>query len=199
MAKMEKTQRSFRELVEQNHILVETLAAVFGVFAVFLLVWQLYQAQESIRSDTINQIYSHMVEIDKFFIEHPELKPYFYDNKYIGEENLLLDTKVTSFEKHKAQVYATTEMIADFFSESLLGVSHLKESTYQGWREYIKYVYKNSPPLRKLYCERKSWYKDELAGELFEEAQKEMGDPKQSPTPVPNCPLAEHPANGTSS
>jgi hypothetical protein len=194
-----KRHGSLRGLVERNHTFVETLAGVFGVLGVFLLVWQLNQAQESIRSDTINQIYGHMVEIDKFFFEHPELKPYFYDDKYIGEDNPLFDQSEASFEMHRAQVYATTEMIADFFSEALLGVSHLKDSTYQGWREYIKYVYKSSPPLRQLYCQRKDWYKDELAGELFEEAHQEMGGPNLPEIAIGDCPSAERPAKGITS
>lgn len=170
-----------KERVEYWHLWVQIFAGTIGVIGVLLLVWQLRQsnmqlnqAEQAIRSDTIGQIYNHMVEVDRLFVDHPELKPYFYEGKRIGDPNPLLEDPVKGLARHHAQVDATAELIADFFSEALQGVVFLPEDTYEGWCAYIKYVYKQSPPLQELYQQRIDWYRNEVAGQLFEKAQHEL-------------------------
>ena len=188
-----------RERVEYLHLWVQIIAGTIGVIGVLLLVWQLHQsniqlnqAEQAIRSDTIGQIYNHMVEVDRLFVDHPELKPYFYEGKKIGDPNPLLIESVNGVAIHQAKVRATAELIADFFSEALQGVVFLPEETYEGWCAYIKYVYKQSPPLQELYQQRIDWYRNEVAGQLFKKAQHEIdtNDHQDSPSDK-QCPPYE--------
>jgi hypothetical protein len=76
-------------------------AAVFGIgslavafIAAVVVIWQGYLLRKALQhsrrstdADLHFRVHSVMQELDKFFIDRPELRPYFYENKRLPGEN----------------------------------------------------------------------------------------------------------------
>src|ERR1044071_10433207 len=74
-----------------------------GVFALKATKRQVEVMLEQIREDVHERLYSQSLEIMKFFAEHPEVHPYFYDNKNLAS---------APNEHERLKVLSTAEMVS---------------------------------------------------------------------------------------
>lgn len=102
---------------------------------------------EGTRASVYNSINSQMLELDRFFVENPDLKPYFYEGKEISEtdENYL-------------RVANVAEWIFDFMDNVFTLARFMPEYPWRDtWYVYFKDLLKNKV-LRRFWNQRKSWY-----------------------------------------
>jgi hypothetical protein len=157
----------WRDRVDHWSKIIGATLALIGLF----LTWgQLRDNGQALDANTIEQIYSRMHDIDKLFVEHPELKPYFYADMRLNDRNPLVEKLGLNEALVKAQVPALAELICDFFAQALLQLKNLPPGAYEGWRNYFKAVYMRSPELRDYYKANAQWYQYEEADRLFKEA-----------------------------
>lgn len=131
-----------------------TLAYVIVTLVGFLLLWrQIKQVDLSARGETYGDLYTHQHEITCFFIDNPNLRPFFYENK-----------EVNNTDPEFANVRAVTEMVADFSEHVFIQLSNLPEGIRDGWKFYIQDIYKNSPALRIHFEDENNgrWYSEEF-------------------------------------
>ena len=146
--------------------LILTLAYVVVTLVGFLMLRkQIKQVDLSTRGETYGDLYTHQHEINNFFIEHPHLRPFFYDDKE-------LDPTDTQFEN----VRAVTEMMADFSEHVFIQLNNLPEGIRDGWEFYIKHLYRNSPVLRRHLA-------DENNGQWYSHRFKELLQPLEDSLP----------------
>lgn len=136
----------------------QAVTTVFGlpvlVLSVLLLAWQTVSAARATRASLYQNIATLMIEIDRFFIERPELRPYFYESADVADG--APDCGV---------VTSTAEMLADFFENVLDQVPALREEdTLKLWESYMGDVLGSSPALRRHILAHPSWYSKELQG-----------------------------------
>jgi hypothetical protein len=74
-----------------------------GVFALKATKRQVEVMLEQAREDVHERLYSQSLEIMKFFAEHPEVYPYFYDNKPLAK---------AANEMERLRVLSTAEMVS---------------------------------------------------------------------------------------
>jgi hypothetical protein len=130
-----------------------TLALVAAVVAIWqgnLLRKELQHSQRSMNADLQFRVHSVMQELDKFFVDRPELRPYFYDNK-----------RPPKTKRERDQVDATAEMIVDI-AESIVDPGHGLEAVSAGWNKFFTSLYKNSEALRKHWAENSDYYSDNV-------------------------------------
>jgi hypothetical protein len=87
---------------------VAFVAATVAIWQGYLLRKALHHSRRSTDADLHFRVHSVMQELDKFFIDRPELRPYFYENKRLPRRKRDLD-----------QLDSTAEMIADI-AESIV-------------------------------------------------------------------------------
>jgi hypothetical protein len=164
-------------------------SAVAAVIALFLVVPQLRSANEAINANTLEQIYSRMHDINKTFVEHPELKPYFYDGMRLEDPNPLAEAKHLDMVQVRSQVPAMAELMCDFFAQALIELKRLPPQAYDGWKNYIRDMYLKSPELRRYYNANKQWYQYADAADLFEDAEALLqASAAKAAKPVPTPP-----------
>lgn len=87
--------------------MIQAIVSVLGFFGLMvsigLLIRQNTIAARAARASVYQNIPTQMIEIVRFFVDHPELRPYFYDNKEILEDH-------PDFNR----VMAVAEMLVDF-------------------------------------------------------------------------------------
>lgn len=146
--------------------LVSSVAAVLALIAVFyaLRQWQESQRQTVLLTNAnMATVYQHvaamMLEINRYFLEHPEWKPYFYD----GEE-----VPGRMDKREREQIETLAEMFADFIDL----ISVLEQTTeshsatarrhWAEWYTYVESVVETSPCLREFVSRRESWYDQKM-------------------------------------
>jgi hypothetical protein len=78
-------------------------------------------------------------ELDIFFVDRPELRPYFYEGKPMPTD-----------ERERASVDATSEMLADL-AESAIACGPGLGPLAVDWNKYFAFIYRNSPALRDYW------------------------------------------------
>jgi hypothetical protein len=134
-------------------VTAEAVTAFATLVSVLILCIQTCQINKSIQDDTYQKAQDRTYDLDRHFIDHPELRQYFYDNHSLGQ---------TADEKMRAQVETTAEWISDF-DDSLLSLfeDHPDlDSPY--WRSYIQESIENSPAVRTFVRGHPRWYSPDL-------------------------------------
>lgn len=118
---------------------------------------------KSSQGHALGFITNNSLSVDKLFIDNPQLRPYFYNNKPITKNDKFYDT-----------VSATAEYLLDYYDSLLV---HLNLSPYieihyrKTWEASIIDSFLWSPILCSHLEENRPWFNDELFA-LYEKAQK---------------------------
>jgi hypothetical protein len=131
-----------------------------GVSAIsaVLIVVQIYNLTRSIHGQTYQRIYELMIGIDRFFIDHPELKGYFYPDAEVRKE--------VTVERDK--LFSAAEMLIDYFDNVYHQKGSMPPGTFEGFLAYMCSIYQHSGVLRQYLdlSGRKSWYPKEFLDHL---------------------------------
>ena len=86
-------------------------------------------------------------ELDRTFVEYPEIRPYFYDGKNVDDDD-----------PNRHRVQAVAELVLDAFEWIWHRQRNLKAGGEGGWRAYIVETFSSSPALQQHYVKSTSWY-----------------------------------------
>lgn len=141
-----------------------TLLGTLGFFYVQskALLEQSREQTIATRATIYQNLTSMMIDIDKYFIDNPELKPYFYDKQDISEKDPLY-----------GKVESIAEMIIDFLDFVLSHKEYMSKPDWEEWELYAQYVYVKSPVLKRYWVANKKWWMPELEP-LFARAETDL-------------------------
>jgi hypothetical protein len=112
------------------------------------VIIELRHLKKSIHSSTYQRVYEQMIRIDKFFIDNPSFKPYFYGSKEPTTKNPLELDKLASI----------SEMMVDYFDSVYHQKDCMPEGTFPEFLTYMQDLSKKSPLLKAFLENRKTWY-----------------------------------------
>jgi hypothetical protein len=121
---------------------------IIVVVSLWFLWIQIRELRRSIQSSTYQNIYQMIVEIDRYFIENRDIKPYFYYNKEADSGQPHLREKLLSI----------AEMLIDCFDNIYHQKDCMPPSTFDPFSAFMKEIYQDSPILRELLSKREYWY-----------------------------------------
>ncbi len=143
---------------------LQALAGCIGVPGVLLslfFLWRQVRDQTTATRATVYQnLTAMMIEIDRFFIDHSELRKYFYDGANISEKH-----------DDYPRAVGVAEMFLDFADFVLMHKSEMGNYPWGEWEKYFSDMYATSPMLRAFWANKRDWYGDELK-ELFDPLTK---------------------------
>jgi len=87
----------------------ELLSLLISIAGIVGVVFSLLMISKSNEFDTMNRFYDRQVELDKVFVDHPEMWPYFYEN---------CDVTHTNEDYNRAA--AMSELMLDIFEDIIL-------------------------------------------------------------------------------
>lgn len=130
---------------------VQAYSAVFTFFITlfgFLFVYfQVRNAKRYLNGFTHATVYTQQHTINQLFLDHPDLRKYFYENVECSIANT-----------DRPEVLPLAEMIADFFEHLAQQQANLPHGIWPAWVRYMRHVYENSPILREHFENNNSWY-----------------------------------------
>lgn len=95
-----------------------SIAAIVGATGLIFVYQQLKIQEEEASGNIQNQIYEKMVDIDKFFIEHPDARDAIYNGKECNASDYPCKTETA----------AAAELMLDFFSQVMISKDKLAKN-----------------------------------------------------------------------
>ncbi|GAB6194817.1 hypothetical protein PAGU2595_001160 [Lysobacter xanthus] len=126
-----------------------TWAGPVVTLAGFVLVRnQLRAERRALETQTSWQMYETSISILTVFVEHPEIRPYFYDGRPAPTEEPL-----------RSRVLATAELVADHMESVVLSQDAVEAGTRAVWVRYMQGIYRRSPVLRAFLAHDSEGYR----------------------------------------
>lgn len=144
---------ALKDKLESINVILKPLALLVEIIGFSLIVWQVFIARQAFEVQAWQMITQQMTEIDKIFVEHPDLYPYFYQKKQIDINDPLYP-----------KVVSMADMLLDYmdgfeddFVRKLAGMED-NGKYWKAWEKYFQDQFNLSPVLCNRYKEVKSWY-----------------------------------------
>jgi len=122
------------------------IGAVVAAIATGAALWQGFLLRKQLEEDArVRRASFHQgvanlfIQLDRIFINKPELRPFFYDNQAPSDP----DTK--------QQALALSEYIADL-AECCVSAEQAQPELIGDWDDYLNYLYRNSHVLREYWA-----------------------------------------------
>jgi hypothetical protein len=129
-----------------------SIGAMFvAIIGFALLIYQIKQIERTIIGDTHGKLYAQAFEIMKLIAEHPQIRPYLYDNKDYSKED-----------PNYNQIMCFAEILADFLEHISLQKLNMSEDIWPRWEIYIKDCYTDSRALREYFEKYSTLYGDDI-------------------------------------
>lgn len=109
---------------------------------------QLRAERRALETQTNWQMYETSISILTVFVEKPELRQYFYDNRPAPTEEPL-----------RSRVLAVAELVADHLESIVLSQDVVEARTNVVWVRYMQGLYRRSPVLRSFLAPENEGYR----------------------------------------
>ena len=130
---------------------IQAFAAIAGVLVALLgfglLFHQIRQLRQTIQAESHGRIYQHALEVQKLFVEHPDLRRFFY-----GREEL------KAGDRDYDKVLAFAELVADYLEHIMLQRPNVPSEVQKAWENYTGLMLTSSPVLRQVLIEHQGGY-----------------------------------------
>lgn len=142
--------------------------SLLGALSLVFIFIQTLQATENLTKTTTNMkasMYATMtaqtLEMNKIFLQHPDLRPYFYDKKDLSE----VPDKDIHHTHHRIMIVAEYQL--DYFDLLMTQLDYIptdedSEEDKANWNKYFADSFANSPALCKRISLNPDWYMTRL-------------------------------------
>ncbi|MFC7218850.1 hypothetical protein ACFQLX_11825 [Streptomyces polyrhachis] len=122
----------------------------------FLIV-QLRHLVENLHSTARRSTYEVGIRLKEVFIEHPHLRPYFFENAEAPPEHP---------ERHR--IAAVAELYCIYMQEISSQQRNVSPANRAAWKALLTSIYTSSPAVRHQLATHHGWYSQELTAALHE-------------------------------
>ena len=130
---------SSAEILGLGGLFLALTAAIIALWQGYLLRRQVENDRRINEVDLYFRIANSLRELDIFFVDRPELRPYFYENKRLPRSK-----------RKQAKLSAAAEMLVDL-AESVIACGPGLGVMAVDWNKYFAFLYRNSEALRKYW------------------------------------------------
>lgn len=138
------------DVLNVSGLMLALIAAFIALWQGYLLRKQLAQSQRTNEVDVYFRVAVICRDLDEFFVDRPELRPYFYENK-----------KLPRSKRERDRLDATSEMLIDL-AESIIASAPGLGSMAVDWHKYFAFLYRNSEALRQHWAKHSYYYPDSV-------------------------------------
>jgi hypothetical protein len=145
--------RFFTMLIALSSFAITVIGLGFVFFQFVNVRQQITALHESLDLQSYSAINSQVSEIDKVFIDKPELRPYFYQNQAWPKDAAT-----------QGQLTSVAERKLDLFDFWFMSARHMDRKQYDmvSWKNYFVSSFRNSRVLCDVLRTEQGQYQDEL-------------------------------------
>lgn len=130
-----------------------TLSFIVSIGALLFAFEQSRISNRGVEAQTWQEITQQGNDISRIFVDHPDLRPYFYDNKSIDRNDPNFQAVMSICELYLDYI----DSMQDEYVFALPGMAKNGENRAL-WDRYFKDMFASSPALRAYSIEKKHWY-----------------------------------------
>jgi hypothetical protein len=144
-------------------VIINGLAFIGVIVSLLLLRAQGLAQRDATLVIAYQNVTVQMADVNRFFIEHVDLRPYFYDG-----------ATVPSAEGERARVLAAAEMYLNVMDNVLTQLPMLSRGEVAAdWEAYFRDVYRSSPAIREFWGRHGSvWFSNSPLTTLYSDAPR---------------------------
>lgn len=118
------------------------------------------------------RVYGYMLDVDRFFFENPDVRPYVYSGRPLPEE-------FHRGGKEYERLMAVAEMVVDLFDCIFTQTDDMSEDFKESWCDYLATIGSRSDLLRYFVTQHAEWYEPPFLALFGIEAaaDKDAGEP----------------------
>lgn len=124
------------------------LGLAVAIAGFYFVIRQLKADRQTLETQTSWQIYNVGAAVLRTFINHPECRPYFYENQPLPRDEPLRST-----------VLAINELVCDHLENIVLHHDALDTETFSVWQIYMQGLYNRSPTMREFLRNDREGYR----------------------------------------
>jgi hypothetical protein len=133
----------------------QSIVAIIGLPVLILTLVMIWRQARYAHHAAMSQVYQNTADgfaiVQNVLVDHPEYRPYFYDDKRINTSD---------------PEYAQVSSIAEFWLHAVHNLTvhrrYMKEYPWYVWERSLRDVYSRSPILQHFLQEHPDWYTDEV-------------------------------------
>lgn len=145
--------------------IAQAVAAIAGVIVALLgflaILYQFRQLDLDLKSNTRGSIYEMAATVKQVFIDHPELMPYFFEDKEISKSD-----------DQYQRVIAVADLYCLYLEQIATQSESISAENRLSWLKYAAGIYRGSFVIRSYLNDKRDWY------------SKEFWDAVEEPTPT---------------
>lgn len=161
---------------QKIHLRILSAALVISIITVLAIIYQVKNLAEQTRRNTAaldlqkraveaqtwQLIIQQMTDVDKIFVEHPDLYPYFFLNKQVDKDD-------PTYPKVKSMTIMLLDFMDGFEDDYVRQLSGMGDNgkNWVAWENYFIDQFRLSPALCESYKEYESWYAENGAISKF--------------------------------
>ncbi len=131
------------------------IATVAAIVSIILILRQLREIRKGHFSQAVASLYDTFVILDRFFIDHPEMRPFVYDQI---EPDDAMD---------KQKLVAIAEMVTDVLYKAYMQHVTIPSVTFTPEVKYMQTLY-SSPIMKSFLTENREWYRNDFVELMIE-------------------------------
>lgn len=133
----------------------QSIVAIVGLPILILTLLMIWRQAQYTHHAAMSQVYQNtandFANVQRYFMENPEYRPYFYDGKS-------LDT----FDPEHVRVSAIAEFFLDAVHNLTIHRRYMQEYPWHVWERSLRDIYSKSPILQQFLHDHPDWYTDEV-------------------------------------
>jgi len=127
------------------------IGSVASLLGILFAANEIRNARKIVDRETDYRIYEMMLDLDKFFIDNADLRPYLYNNKTLPDD---VDKGSVEYER----VIAAIELMVDFMECTYMQFDLMPPFQRIGWIDYMVGIAETSPMMREFIENEGEWY-----------------------------------------
>ena len=133
---------------------IEVGKVVLPIAGFVVVFFQLRFVARTLKSNSASKLYDQYLKLNELFLGKPALRPYFYDNKPVPQQET---------EELKTQVASMAEAIMGILEHAALQRRNLPSKSWQQcWKTFTKDRLQTSPSMRQFYVDNEVMYAKDL-------------------------------------
>lgn len=133
----------------------QSVVAIIGFPILILTLLMIWRQAQYTHHAAMSQVYQNTANdfatVQRYFVENPEYRPYFYDGKSLDMSD---------------PEYVRVSAIAEFFLHAAHNLTihrrYMQEYPWHVWERSLRDIYNKSPILQQFLHEHPDWYTDEV-------------------------------------
>lgn len=126
------------------------IASLLSLAGIIFAVFEIRRARHVVDRETDYRIYEMMLDVDRFFFDNPDMRPYIYE----GQEPPEGFEDTPDYQR----LLSAVEYLLDFFECAYTQFDLMPVYQRIGWIQYMAWIGQNSPFIKRFIDEEQEWY-----------------------------------------